>query len=229
MACLCGVTQNGAVMSYDAFVYVLLRTAADSDGSFRTEFLADPGRSLSAAGHDFNLANLGSETLSLPSRDEAVEEEIVLECSGFYAPMDDHPVTANGNRVFPLKMELFDSGGFEITGAVLLSPPVVDVMFTPSPMNHLLERCYLHHAVPWCDSWYEHKYGGEDGAGGDDIDFAGHGSSGNQFVYTDEGIWQFNLKSKRFKGNGTYAVTALSGDEAEYTIDPLCVTSFSRK
>ena len=55
---------------------------------------------------------------------------------------------------------------------------------------------------------------------------AGHGSEGNQFDFTEDGIWQFNLKSKNYSAEGTYLVFALFGDDTEYIIDPFCVTSF---
>jgi hypothetical protein len=58
-------------MSYDAFIYVLLRTAADSEELFRTAFYADPVGTLDAANHEFMLDNLDGETLTLPSKDDA--------------------------------------------------------------------------------------------------------------------------------------------------------------
>jgi hypothetical protein len=63
----------------------------------------------------------------------------------------------------------------------------------------------------------------------DDALSSGQSSEGNQFVFTDDGIWQFNLKSKNYTASGEYMVTAVSGDETEYTIDPACVTSFQGK
>lgn len=71
MACLCGDTHEDAVMSYDTFIYVLLRTAADNDGSFRTAFQANPESTLALANHEIALENLGSETLTLPSQEDA--------------------------------------------------------------------------------------------------------------------------------------------------------------
>jgi hypothetical protein len=71
VACLCGDAHDGAVMSYDAFIYVLLRTAADCDGSFRTAFLANPGGTLAAVNHGFRSENLGNEEITLPERGEA--------------------------------------------------------------------------------------------------------------------------------------------------------------
>lgn len=125
----------------------------------------------------------------------------VLLCSGFESPMANYPVKAKKNRVFPLKMEMFDDGGFELTDAEITARPVVQVMFTSAD-------------------------------GGDAVDVSaealssGHGTDGNQFDFTDDGIWQFNLKSRNYTAEGTYLVTAVSGDESEYTIDPSCVTSF---
>ncbi|MFT5140914.1 MAG: hypothetical protein ACI9CB_002579, partial [Rhodothermales bacterium] len=52
------------------------------------------------------------------------------------------------------------------------------------------------------------------------------GSEGNQFELNDEGYWQFNLKSRNYSAEGSYMVTAISGDADEYIIDPSCVASF---
>ena len=71
MACLCGDTQDGAVMSYDAFIYVLLRTAADDDESFRGAFYDDPAGTMNAANHELVIKNLRGETLTLPSQADA--------------------------------------------------------------------------------------------------------------------------------------------------------------
>ena len=122
-------------------------------------------------------------------------------CSGFGAPMATYPVKAKKNRVFPLKFELFDEAGFELSDSDITASPVVQVIFTP--LN----------GVP--------------------IDVtasalsSGAGSEGNQFDYVDEGNWQFNLKSSNYTAEGEYLVTAVSGDESEYTIDPACITSFA--
>jgi len=71
MACLCGDAHQNAVMTYDAFIYVLLRTAADSDGTFRAAFLDDPKGKLAAANHEFSAEHLGRERITLPSNEEA--------------------------------------------------------------------------------------------------------------------------------------------------------------
>ena len=123
-----------------------------------------------------------------------------VACVGFQAPMAHHPVKAKKNRVFPLKMGLFDADGFELTDADV-AVPLVQVMFDAVG------------AAPAVDVT-------------DDALSSGAGTDGNQFEYTVDGIWQFNLKSKNYTGKGVYMVTAISGDPSEYTIDPACVTSF---
>ena len=129
----------------------------------------------------------------------------VMYCEGFAAPMDRFPVKVKGKgkRVFPLRMNLFDQDGFEQTDMELLAAPVVTVMFTADGAEEA-----------------------EDVTG--DVLSVKKASSGNQFVYTDDGLWQFNLSSRNYTAKGTYLVTVVSGDEAEYLIDPSCVTSFVR-
>lgn len=132
--------------------------------------------------------------------DLPVEPEVpALTCQGFAAPMANHPVIAKKNRVFPLKMELFDEGDIAQTDVELAAAPVVTVTFSSGV--------------------------GETGIYTGDLLSVGHGSDGNQFDFTDDEIWQFNLKSKGL-APGTYEVTVDSGDIEEYVIDTSCVTSF---
>lgn len=127
-----------------------------------------------------------------------------LSCVGFATPMANYPVKAKKNGVFPLKMELFDEVGNEQTNSELIAAPVVMVLFTSS-------------------------------SGGDAIDVngealpAGQGSDGNVFDFTEDHIWQFNLKSKNYTAPGEYVVTAVSGDSEEYTIDDTCQTRFIKE
>jgi hypothetical protein len=126
----------------------------------------------------------------------------VLMCEGFAPPMDgDLPVRAKKNRVFPLKLQLFDYNGFVLTDVDLSAPPVVEVLFF-----------------------------GEDTSDHVDVSeqalSSGKGSEGNEFQLNDEDYWQFNLKSRNYSAGGRYLVTALSGDVDEYIIEPSCVASF---
>jgi hypothetical protein len=115
--------------------------------------------------------------------------------------MANYPVKAKQNRAFPLKMELFDGNGFEVLGSDLTAPPVVQVMFAADGGGAAVDVS-------------------------EDVLSAGQAFEGNQFGFTDDGIWQFNLKSSNYSAPGEYLVTATSGDESEYLIDPACVTSF---
>lgn len=128
----------------------------------------------------------------------------IVMCEGFESPMSTYPVRAKKNRVFPLKMELFDGDGFELEGGDLIAPPVVQVVFASASGDPAID--VSDHALS-----------------------SGLGSDGNQFEFTDDGIWQFNLKSKNYSASGEYLVTVMSGDESEYVIDPACVTSFQVK
>jgi hypothetical protein len=129
------------------------------------------------------------------------ESDNPLSCLGFNPPMANYPVKAKKNRVFPLKMQLFDADGFEVTGADVAAAPLVEVMFTAAGEQSAVDVT-------------------------DDLLNVGHGFDGNQFEYTEDGLWQFNLKSTNYSAPGEYAVTAIPGDDGEYSIDPLCVTSF---
>jgi hypothetical protein len=124
-----------------------------------------------------------------------------FSCYGFEPPMAAGPVTVKKNRALPHKAQLLDVDGYAVTDADIAAPPVIQVLF-------------------------------DSGSGGDPIDVtddalpAGQGTEGNQFVYTEDEKWQFNLKTKNYTASGTYTVTMETGDEAEYLIDPTCESSF---
>ena len=125
-----------------------------------------------------------------------------LSCVGFEPPMNNPPVTVNGkNRALPIKAQLFDDSGNLITDVDITAAPVIQIIFTAS-------------------------------VGGDPVDVsdealsAGHGTEGNQFEFTDELKWQFNLKTKNYSVPGTYVIKMISGDDLEYKIEPSCETSF---
>jgi len=125
-------------------------------------------------------------------------------CEGFETPMDIYPVTVKGNRALPLKAELFDADGYPIANTDIDAAPVLQVMFQPV-------------------------------TGGDPIDVtgealpAGLGTVGNQFVFTGDLKWHYNLKTRDYTAAGTYEISIVSGDETEYVIEPACVTSFVRE
>ena len=63
----------------------------------------------------------------------------------------------------------------------------------------------------------------------DDALPGGQSTEGNQFVFTEEGKWQFNPKTKNYTAEGTYTIKMESGDFLEYAIDPDCETTFVRE
>ena len=88
--------------------------------------------------------------------------------------------------------------GNPVTNVDISAPPVIHVIFQPTT--------------------------------GDPVDVtdkalaAGQGN-GNQFVYTGSN-WQYNLKTKNYTKKGTYTITMVSGDDAEYAIDSTCEATF---
>lgn len=54
----------------------------------------------------------------------------------------------------------------------------------------------------------------------EELNSAGPGDDGNQFVFNGT-FWAFNLKTKGL-APGTYTITAVSGNDTEYVIDPTC-------
>lgn len=125
----------------------------------------------------------------------------VIACTGFESPMNKSPVRVKKNRALPLKAGLFGSDTFARTDADLVAPPVVQVVLAPTVEN-------------------------SDPVTADDVLPAGKGSEGNQFVFTDEGVWQFNLKTSGFTAPGTYTITMESGDSETYYFSQQCNAEF---
>jgi len=124
----------------------------------------------------------------------------VIACAGFEPPMANYPVSVKKNRSLPLKAELFDSEDFPVLGDALIAPPVLQV-------------------------WFERGTAEADDVSDDALP-AGQGTEGNQFVFTDDGKWQFNLKTSNYLATGTYTVFMESGDSSEYLFGPSCTTEF---
>ncbi len=122
-------------------------------------------------------------------------------CVGFEPPMAGGPVKVKRDRALPLKAEIFDADGFAVTDIDVSTPPVVQV-------------------------WYEFGTSDEDLIEVDALP-AGVGDDGNQFVFTAEDRWQFNLKTGSYTAPGTYTVFMESGDTAEYMLEtPTCTAEF---
>jgi len=125
---------------------------------------------------------------------------ISYSCIGFESPLDMSPIKFKKNKVLPLKAQLNNNGSY-ITDTDITALPVVQVHY-------------------------------DSAVGGDPIDVsnellpAGFGTDSNQFVFTDEGKWQLNLKTKNYTAPGTYSVSMETGNSSEYTITPPCSVDF---
>ena len=104
----------------------------------------------------------------------------------------------------PLKGQLFDSDDFLATDADVIPPPVIQVMLDSGPGAEPIDVT-------------------------DDALPAGQGTDGNQFEFTTDDVWQFNLKTKNYTAEGTYNITVESGDTGEYNIIPICTATFVRE
>ncbi len=116
-------------------------------------------------------------------------------------PMNAGPVTVKKNRVLPLRIDLQDENGSPITDLDITSPPAIQVTFAAGTQA------------------------AEDVT--DEALSAGWGTEGNQFEYDiSTGLWSFNLKTKNYTAPGTYTVSIISGDDAEYKIDSSITATF---
>jgi hypothetical protein len=124
-----------------------------------------------------------------------------MACVGFHAPMANYPVTVKKIRALPLKAEIFDIDGFAMIAGDLVAPPIVQVWFDSVDSEEAIDVT-------------------------DDVLAVGLGDEGNQFVFTESGLWQFNLLTRNYTAPGTYTVLMASGDEYEYVLEPACLTEF---
>ena len=159
--------------------------------------LSPTSLSFSSASCSFFECRSGSSSTPI----EFVEVAPAYACIGFEPPLADGPVTVKKNRALPLRAELIDDFGVALEDGDLNAPPVVQVIYDSG--------------VPG-DSSIDVS---------DDALPAGQGMDGNIFVFTESGL-QFNLKVKKFEAAGTYTITMVSGNGAEYLIAPTCTAQF---
>jgi hypothetical protein len=53
----------------------------------------------------------------------------------------------------------------------------------------------------------------------------GRGGDTNEFVFL-LGKWRYYLRVRNYSAPGTYTMTMISGDEADYRVDPTCEAQF---
>ena len=165
------------------------------------EFAEFDGSWFSISFVDWNVPPAEPDVTLISGYFDSLSSTPKVICQGFDAPMDRYPVQVRKNRVLPLKMELYDDSGFAVTGNGLTAPPTLQVSYSPQLSNQSADVT-------------------------DDALSVGHGTEGNQFVFTEDGYWQFNLHTKNYSAPGTYTILMQSGDDSEYVFEPTCMTEF---
>lgn len=150
---------------------------------------------------NYTIYAIGGESIMYQYSNPLVEKGILvplLSCTGFEPPMANGPVKVKKNRVLPLKTQLLDIDNNEIiiTGLDITSLPVIQVLY---------DSCQTGEPEDVTDQTLP----------------AGNGTEGNQFEFTVDNKWQYNLKTSNYTAIGTYFIYIKSGDSSEYIIDQL--------
>lgn len=124
----------------------------------------------------------------------------LLACEGFEAPLDADVSVNKPNRVLPLRMTLVDGAGIPWTDTDITASPVLQLTYN--------------------DGGYPDGF-----ADLEELETAGKGDDGNMFVFNGSN-WAFNMRTKGL-ASGNYTITVVSGDLAEYVIDPTCEVSLT--
>jgi len=122
-------------------------------------------------------------------------------CQGFDEPIRDDMMIGKG-RVLPLRAKLVLPDGTFADQSTVKTPPAISFQFLPE--------------------------GGAavDKTGGMEVRDYG---KGNHFVWDDEAHWKFDLGTGNLADLGKYRASLVSGDEAEYKVDPGCAVTFTLK
>ena len=120
-------------------------------------------------------------------------------CQGFDEPLHDGMNIPRG-RVLPLRGKLVAADGSFADQKVVKTPPAVSFKFQPE-------------SGPEVDKTST-------------VEVRDYGK-GNHFVWDDEAHWKFDLCTKSLEDAGQYQVRLVSGDEAEYKVDPSCALTFN--
>ncbi len=122
-------------------------------------------------------------------------------CQGFDEPLHDGMNIPRG-RVLPLRGKLVAADGSFADQKTLKTPPAISFKFQPESGPEVDKTATVE----------VRDYG-----------------KGNHFVWDDEAHWKFDLGTKSLEDSGKYQVRLVSGDEAEYKVDPSCALTFNLK
>ena len=124
---------------------------------------------------------------------------VTYPCRGFDEPMQRSPQQISRGRVLPLRAKLVLPGGGFCDRNTVQAPPALTLKFRPEGGAEVDKT-----------------------AGMEVRDYG----KGNRFVWDDEAHWKFDLGTKSLEDAGKYQVRLVSGDEAEYKVDPSCTLTF---
>ena len=124
----------------------------------------------------------------------------IYRCVGFDEPVNRSPIQVNKGRVLPLRAKLAGENETYADDSVLKAHPIVRVTFQPESGKEV-DRT-------------------------DEIDVRDYGV-GKSFVFDKEAHWKLDLGTLKFKEAGKYKAVLLSGDEAEYKVEPGCTVVFN--
>lgn len=125
----------------------------------------------------------------------------VFTCVGFEIATNNGRGRLKNIKVLQLKADLVNRDGNIVIGTDISFPPILHVV---------MEKTGGSTAIDVTDGALS----------------AGRGTSGNQFVFTSGGEWQFNLMTRNYTTPGTYTVSILTGNIFEYIIKPTCTATF---
>jgi hypothetical protein len=121
------------------------------------------------------------------------------QCRGFDEPLHDGMNIPRG-RVLPLRGKLVAPDGSFADQKIIKTAPAISFKFQPE-------------SGPEVDKTST-------------VEVRDYGK-GNHFVWDDEAHWKFDLGTKSIENPGKYQVRMVSGDEAEYKVDPACTLTFN--
>jgi len=192
-----GLTFTGS------FVVGVLPTPSVADLYFGTDLDGGTGHSVFYGENPefwFPIADLNygiRATVEAAVAPPAPAADTVLACRGFAPPLNRPRSIRRGARALPLKARLLDADGGPVGGDALATPPAVQVLFTPAAGGVAVDVTDL--VAP-----------------------AGRSNEGRSFRPVFPGGWRYVLRTRGLVEQGTYEILLVSGDPAEYVVEPAC-------
>ena len=171
-----------------------------TDGNNQNNIFNTTFTNLGSVGGNITLQRQGTVNATHFGLYDNLLVEVVSDyiCVGFESPLDGPPVRVKKKRALPLKAQLF-ADGLPVTDTEIIDAPVVKVEYIAIQGDSPIDVT-------------------------DSVLAVGLGTEGNEFIFTDEEKWQFNLKTSNYSANGIYKISMVPGDD--YVIYPTCEATF---